>query len=166
MRSLCCLRWTGDPCCLLWRPRWADSGHFVAISDDKCLRQWRPGRLMGDNEGVIAPNECDPPLVSPLCPGRVQEGGGGGRGTTDNSRGHTQKYWSCFAAWWQDKDDMMIYDMQEWQKILRFLKIFQSPQICFKHDEGSYTVNIRSPQSMSSMVKLFCKFWSSLQINF
>ena len=35
---------------------------------------------MGDNEGVIAPNECDPPLVSPLCPGRAQEGGGGGRG--------------------------------------------------------------------------------------
>ena len=38
---------------------------------------------MGDNEGVIAPNECDPPLVSPLCPGRAQEGGGGvGQQTT------------------------------------------------------------------------------------
>ena len=35
---------------------------------------------MGDNEGVIGPNECDPPLVSPLCPGGVQEGGGGGGG--------------------------------------------------------------------------------------
>ena len=40
---------------------------------------------MGDNEGVIAPNECDPPLVSPLCPGRVQEGGGGGADSRQES---------------------------------------------------------------------------------
>ena len=43
---------------------------------------------MGDNEGVIAPNECDPPLVSPLCPGRAQEGGGGGGDNRQQSGPH------------------------------------------------------------------------------
>ena len=45
---------------------------------------------MGDNEGVIAPNECDPPLVSPLCPGRVQEGGGGGGDSRQQSGPYTK----------------------------------------------------------------------------
>ena len=66
---------------------------------------------MGDNEGVIAPNECDPPLVSPLCPGRVQEGGGGGQGQ-QTTVGAVHKNIDHVLLH-DDKDNMMICDMQE-----------------------------------------------------